>query len=44
MEYLITITGSLIWIAISLIVIFFSIIAVYTIFMDSSYGKKFKKW
>ena len=44
MEYLITITGALIWIAISILGIFFGIIALYTLFIDSNYGEKFKKW
>jgi len=44
MEYLITITGALIWIAISVLGIFFGIVAIYTLFTGTNYGEKFKKW
>tara|TARA_R100000781_G_C4011993_1_gene104006 strand:- start:414 stop:551 length:138 start_codon:yes stop_codon:yes gene_type:complete len=44
MEWLITITGSLIWIAISIAVIFFGLIGIHTIVMDWDYVKKIKKW
>ena len=42
MEWLITITGSLIWIAVSIAVIFFGIIGIHTIITDY-YFKEFKK-
>ena len=47
MEWIISLTGSLVWIAISLVGIFFSLIGIVTLvesWMENGKFKKYKEW